>query len=114
MIMPINYANIEIKLHRLYAKKAALEHKLKRSENSQRKARTRTLIQMGGLLDLTPLPSICGINLGDDLQLDHPDKSATLLGILVHLWDKFPDAISDENLEKFRNIGINFLKKNAR
>jgi hypothetical protein len=86
---------------------------MKKQENSQRKARTRTLIQMGGLLDLTPLPSICGINLGDDLQLDHPDKSATLLGILLHLCEKIPESISGDDLENFKTKGINFLKKNA-
>jgi hypothetical protein len=86
---------------------------VKLQEKSQRKARTRTLIQMGGLLELSPLLAICNINLGDDLQLDHPDKSATLLGILLHLSEQMPESISNDDLETFKNKGINFLKKNA-
>jgi hypothetical protein len=105
-------SNIEISLNRLRSQKTALQYKLKKQENSERKARTRTLIQMGGLLDITPLPSICGINLGDDLQLDHPDKAAALLGILLHISNSIPDVLSTDNIEKFRNIGVNFLKQN--
>jgi hypothetical protein len=108
--MPANYTNIEIRLNRLYAQKAALEHKLKRSENNYRKMRTRTLIQMGGLLELTSLPAFCNINIGDDLQIDKPDNAATLLGILA----KFADQLSEnsENMEKFKNIGIGLMKRN--
>jgi hypothetical protein len=58
--MPARCTNIQIKLNRLYSQKTALEHKLKRSDF--RKKRTRTLIQIGGLLELTPLPAICKIN----------------------------------------------------
>lgn len=63
-------SGIEISLNRLRAQKAALQHKMKKHDNKERKTRTRTLIQLGGLLDLTPLLTICGINLGDDLQLE--------------------------------------------
>jgi hypothetical protein len=103
----------EILLNRLQYQKAALQHKKKHQQNSERKARTRTLIQMGGLLEITPLPSICNINLGDDVQLDHPEKSATLLGLLLHLSEQIPETASPDDLKKFRKIGINFLKKNA-
>lgn len=109
--MPANYTNIEIKLNRLYSQKAVLEHKLKRSENNFRKMRTRTLIQMGGLLELTPLPAICNINIGDDLQIDKPDNAAILLGILTDFANQIPDSISSENLQKFGNIGKSLLKK---
>jgi hypothetical protein len=95
------------------AEKAALSSKEKHQQNSERKARTRTLIQMGGLLEITPLPSICKINLGDDLQLDYPDKSATLLGLLLHLSEQIPETIIHNDFEKFRKIGVNYLKKNA-
>jgi hypothetical protein len=106
--MPANYTNIAIRLNRLYAQKAALEHKQKRSENNYRKRRTRTLIQMGGLLELTPLPAFCNINIGDDLQRDKPDNAATLLGILT----KFADQLSENNedMEKFKNVGIKLMK----
>ncbi|MDR3179627.1 MAG: conjugal transfer protein TraD [Holosporaceae bacterium] len=107
-------AKTEIQMNRLRAQKAALSFKIKHQQNSERKARTRTLIQMGGLLEITPLPSICNINLGDDLQLDHPEKSATLLGLLLHISEQIIDTVSSDDLEKFRKIGVNYLKKNAR
>jgi hypothetical protein len=113
MLAQQKISDLEIKLNRLHSQKAALQYKLKAKEKSQRKARTRTLIQMGGLLELSPLPAICNINLGDDLQLEHPDKSATLLGILLHLCEQIPESISNDDLEAFKNKGINFLKKNA-
>jgi len=102
---------IKISLNRLQAQKSALEFKLKKQENKQRKARTRTLIQLGGLLDITPLPSICEINLGDDLQLEYLDKAATLLGILVTAANQLPDTVCENVLAQFKNIGIKFLKQ---
>ena len=77
-------SDIKIKLSRLYAEKAALKHKIEKQESSTRKARTRTLIQMGGLLELTPLPALCEIQLGDDLQGEHQSKAALLLGIFAY------------------------------
>ena len=62
-------------------------------------------------MNLTPLLSICSIELGDDLQLEHPDKAAILLGLLNHLSDKIPEQLSDEDLEKFKEIGINLMKQ---
>ncbi|MDR2723672.1 MAG: conjugal transfer protein TraD [Holosporaceae bacterium] len=83
---------------------------MKKQENKQRKARTRTLIQLGGLLDLTPLLSICDINLGDDLQLEYPDKAATLLGILSHFCKQLPEEISEEDLSQLKNSGVKSIK----
>ncbi len=111
MTDPLKKTKIEI--NRLLAQKAALRHKMKKQENSKRKARTRTLIQLGGLLDLTPLLAICKIELGEDLQLDHPDKSATLLGILSHLCNKLPKHLTDQDLGKFKSVGKNLLKKSG-
>jgi hypothetical protein len=104
-------AKTEIQMNRLRAQKAALSSRIKHQQNSERKARTRTLIQMGGLLEITSLPSICNINLGDDLQLDYPEKSATLLGLLLYLSEQISETISFDNFEKFRKIGVNYLKK---
>ena len=101
----------KIEINRLLAQKAALRHKMKKQENSKRKARTRTLIQLGGLLDLTPLLAICKIELGEDLQLDYPDKSATLLGLLSYFCDQIPEHYTDQDLAKFKSIGENLLKK---
>jgi hypothetical protein len=111
--MPMVYTNLEIKLNRLYSQKAVLEQKLKRSENDFRKKRTRTLIQMGGLLELTPLPAICDINIGDDLQIDKPNNAAILLGMLADFANQIPDSIPSENLQKFANIGKSLLKRKS-
>ena len=37
----------KIEINRLLAQKAALQHKMKKQENNKRKARIRTLIQLG-------------------------------------------------------------------
>jgi len=105
------YSKIETKLNRLRSQKANLQHRLKSREKTKRNARTRTLIQIGGLVDLTPLLSICNIELGDDLQLDHPDKAATLLGIFASCANQLPENVSDDNLQKFKETGIKLLKQ---
>ena len=102
------YSNIEVQLNRLLSQKTSLQHKLKIKNKSERKARTRTLIQLGGILSLTPFLDICDIHLGDDLQLSHQDKADVLLGILSSLLDKLPDPLSPSDLSHFQNIGKAF------
>jgi hypothetical protein len=55
------------------------------------------------------VPAFCNINIGDDLQIDKPDNAATLLGILAQSADQLSE--NNEDLEKFRNIGIRLMKK---
>ena len=99
------YSNIEVQLNRLLSQKASIQHKLKIKNKSERKARTRTLIQLGGILSLTPLLDICDIHLGDDLQLSHQDNADLLLGILSSLLENIPDNLSNTDLSHFQNIG---------
>ena len=99
------YSNIEVQLNRLLAQKASIQHKLKIKNKSERKARTRTLIQLGGILSLTPLLDICDIHLGDDLQLSHQDNADLLLGIIHTLCEHLPDNLSPSDLSHFQNIG---------
>ena len=101
----VTLSKITVSLNRLRAQKSALTHKMKKLENSKRKARTRTLIQMGGLLDITSLPSICGIKLGDDLQLEYKEKAAVLLGILAKCAESLPDTLSDAEIREFKTYG---------
>lgn len=63
-----------------------------------RKARTRTLIQLGGLIEKANLLDALQINLGDDLQKDEMlfDRVATLLGALVEL----PPALHNDSSQK--------------
>ena len=107
--MPLK-ANIHVSLNRLRTQKSSFELAEKKQKDVLRKARTRTLIQVGGLVDLTPLLAICDIKLGDDLQLEHRAKAATLLGILASIANKIPKNISSNDLLKYRNIGVGVLK----
>ena len=61
------------------------------------------------------LPSICGINPGDDLQtdLEASDKAAVLLGMLTHLEDSLPPTLSDQAINRFKQKGIRIIKNHA-
>lgn len=100
---------LEMHLNRLRSEKAALEYKEKRKKEQLRKSRTRTLIQLGGLLELTELPSICGINLGDDLQDEMRTKAALLLGILIKYTNRLPEEFSETQINEMRIIGNTIL-----
>ena len=104
-------SNIQIKLNRLYAEKAALKNKIEKQDNRTRKARTRTLIQMGGLLELTSLPSLCEIQLGDDLQGEHQSKAALLLGIFAKYSEFLPEKLSDDEKQELETVGLTLLAK---
>jgi hypothetical protein len=102
-------------LNRLHSLKAQLNNRQKKAGNTDRKARTRTLIQMGGMLNMLGLPQLCGINDGEDLQqdLESKDKAATLLGLLVHLNETLavaPLVLDPCALEQFKQRGIRMMK----
>ncbi len=106
------------KLNRLQARKAQLENQQKTFNTMDRRSRTRTLIQMGGLLNMIGLPQLCGIHEGDDLQKDplNHDKAAILLGMLVHLNEKLLEQphLFETNtgiLDGFKQRGIRMLKE---
>lgn len=106
------------KLNRLQARKAQLDNQQRVVDNTDRRARTRTLIQMGGLLNMIGLPQLCGITDGDDLQKDplNHDKAATLLGMLVHLNEKLLESPhlfeADAGiLEEFKQRGVRMMKE---
>ena len=87
-----------------------MKEKLQSSNN--RKARTRTLIQIGGLFQKASLLPLFDIELGkDDLQsdLDELEKAAALLGFLIHAKDNF--LKNEISLRKeFYDIGKKALK----
>ena len=109
MIIGKKLIKLETHLNRLRSEKAALEYKERHRKEQLCKARTRTLIQLGGLLELTALPSICRINLGDDLQDEMRTKAALLLGILVKYADNLPDEFTEKQLNELRIIGNTIL-----
>jgi len=67
---------------------------------SLRKARTRTLIQLGGLIEKANLLQPLDINLGDDLQKDEScfDNVATLMGALVEIYEPLRNDSSQKML----------------
>lgn len=105
---------LNVKLNRLKAKKAALETRQENTKARERMQRTRTLIQMGGLLSVVKIPDWFDIHLGDDLQTDNDskDKSAMLLGLLLTVVEQLPKEFSDTEKTKFKNKGINHLRSN--
>ena len=72
----MRYAKIKREINKLTMTESRLRHRLRQS-------RTRTLIQIGGLVSLTPLLDFCDIVLGEDLQSSESQHKANLLlGIL--------------------------------
>jgi len=74
----------------------------KGSLNSSRASRTRTLIQLGGLLDKAGLAAAFDIALGDDLQRDDHtfDPAATLLGALLEFNSQLHNKDCDLNQKR--------------
>jgi hypothetical protein len=104
-------SSIETKLNRLKAKRAALEHTQKMDTKRERLKRTRTLIQLGGLLSIVKIPQRFEITLGDDLQTDlhNHEKAATLLGLLITVVDQLPNAFSEAELSALKKKGISSM-----
>lgn len=99
-------------LNRLGAAKAALLHQGKLADKSVRRARTRTLIQIGALVKMVGFFPVCGIDEGMDLQLniEHQDKAAILLGILLESFAALPETPSVEQLDKWQRKGVQKFK----
>ena len=93
------------------AQKASLTLKKKRSLHAQRKARTRTLIQVGGLLKVCGLFELFGIEEGEDLQLNPAgqEKANALLGWLWSVLDG-REAFAPEQLERWKAEGRTALR----
>ena len=74
-------------MNKLQRKKQIQEHALELSPTPFRRARTRTLIQLGGLVEKAGLTDFFDLPLGADLQKEHNlEKSvAAFMGALVIL-----------------------------
>ncbi len=110
-----NVISINQKIERLKDVRKRLERRISDAANTDRKARTRTLIQLGGLLNITNLLELTNIHLGEDLESDqiNQDKAATLLGLLQHLTETMPPVLSPEQQNDFKQKGIRILKMRA-
>lgn len=73
--------------------KQTIEMRLGPNSKNARRARTRTLIQVGGLVDKAGILDLLGIEAGQDLQKDFDtlDQAATLMGSLLFLKGFFQD-----------------------
>jgi len=98
-----------VQLNRLQSNKLCSMTAANMYDKSQRRARTRTLIQVGGLVDIAGLLDYCNIQLGVDLQLEEQDKAATLLGILVEIIRSLPTSMEQQT--KWRDLGIRVMKE---
>lgn len=77
---------------------------MKNKANATRQSRTRTLIQLGGILQKTGLLEAFDIRTGEDLQdYESRHKAAQLLGYLSGVFDTL-DA-SEENLLSWQQAG---------
>ncbi len=74
-------------------------------------ARTRQLIQLGGLIDKVGLAELCGIKAGEDLEetIESLDKAATLLGFLYEAYNA--SSPTPESIASWKNDGIRLLKE---
>ena len=73
--------------------------KMKKQQNSLRQQRTRTLIQLGGLVQKSGLMEVLNISPGDDLQdYDSLPKAAQVLGFLIESLE--PQNIDIDEWEK--------------
>jgi len=104
--------SLKAELNRLRTSQILLERKLNQQQKSERRARTRTLIQIGSLVNMIGLTELCHIVEGEDLQLDPiaHDKAATLLGMLVTLLEQMPPTLSSEQEHAFKQKGIRAFK----
>tara|TARA_B100000446_G_scaffold162424_1_gene162766 strand:+ start:146 stop:502 length:357 start_codon:yes stop_codon:yes gene_type:complete len=110
-----NITSINQKIERLKDARKHLARRISDSANTNRKARTRTLIQLGGLLNITNLLELADIHLGEDLESEqgNQDKAATLLGLLQHLTESLPPVLSPNQQNDFKQKGIRMMKMRA-
>lgn len=110
-----NITSINQKIERLKDERKRIERRISDRANTNRKARTRTLIQLGGLLKITNLLELADIHLGEDLESEqeNQDKAATLLGLLQHLTESLPPALSPSQQNDFKQKGIRIMKMRA-
>ena len=106
------WKKLMIEINRQLSQKSVTSYRNELANKSIRRARTRTLIQVGGLLNLVGLLSFCGIKEGQDLQLDfeNRDKAAILLGILSENLERLPANPTQEKFERWKNKGISLMK----
>lgn len=97
-------------INRKTSQLSAINYKTAKVDSINRKARTRTLIQMGSIVSLSGLSSLLNIEEGDDLQLDmiSKDKAAMLLGAISEIMES--ESPSSVIQQRWLDKGIRILK----
>lgn len=76
---------------------------------NSRKLRTRTLIQLGGLVQKSGLMDRLDIQVGDDLQeYENIHKAAQVLGCLLHFTES--EELTEDILSDFEKKGERMLR----
>lgn len=82
---------------------------MKNKANSTRQSRTRTLIQLGGILQKSGLLEAFQIQTGEDLQdYESRQKASHLLGFLVNSLENFDE--SESSISEHIKIGERMLR----
>lgn len=100
----------EKRSNRLQMQHNRLCHQQKQKNNMLRQKRTRTLIQIGGLVEKSGLLDAFDIHTGEDLQdPTHLHKAAQILGFLKTMHDEH----DLQNKEDFQTLGATILLKGS-
>lgn len=85
-----------------------MQSRYTQSKSDLRRARTRTLIQIGGLIEKSGFLEKIGIQLGDDLQNDEAlfDKASTLLGAVYELQETLSHEEQQSTIWKERGKSL--------
>lgn len=79
------------------------------------KSRTRTLIQVGSLINITGLLEHFNIEMGDNLSatLSDKDKVAAFLGFLMDIKHKVLPTLTDTQVETWKHMGVQLLEERS-
>lgn len=115
MVLQRKLAKVKVMINRNSSSFAKISNLMQKESTQERKLRTRTLIQAGGLLSLSGLLEQCEILEGEDLQndLDGLEKGAVLLGILLEAGEKLLQNNDEQEMGRFRELATNKMKQAA-
>ncbi len=99
-------------INRLNLKKNYLKSKIETQSKQDRRARTRTLIQLGGLIEKSGLMNLVELQTGEDIQLNHEsfEKAAILFEMLSETVLKFENETKEE-LQTLKQKGLRKMKQ---
>lgn len=106
-----NFRKIIQKITLYHRQEIALMTQKKITQEGQRKQRTRTLIQLGGLLSKTKFLQLFQIEIGDDLQTQtqQDNKALMLFGLLKDLSQQLPDTLTQDQKELLKQKGLYYF-----